>query len=81
MTAPRRQGDVPLLAWGEARHTHRQRRLHHLRIGVLGGAALLLLAAPAIYSPAPRLVWNASASAPIGLWWVWPGDCEHIQRQ
>jgi conjugative transfer signal peptidase TraF len=25
------------------------------------------------FPPAPRLVWNASASAPIGLYWVSPG--------
>ena len=73
MTARRPSGDAPLLAWGEARHAHRQRRLHHLRLGVLGGAALVLLVAPVVYSPAPRLVWNASASAPIGLYRVWPG--------
>jgi conjugative transfer signal peptidase TraF len=26
-----------------------------------------------VFPPAPRLVWNASASAPIGLYWVRPG--------
>jgi conjugative transfer signal peptidase TraF len=42
-----------------------------LRITVAGfaGAALgLTIVAP----PAPRLVWNASASAPVGLYWVRP---------
>jgi len=35
-------------------------------------AALVLLAVPPVYGPAPRLVWNASASAPIGLYRVQP---------
>ena len=74
MTAPRGQDETPLLAWGETRRAHQLERLRRLRLAILGGAALLLLAAPPVYSPAPRLVWNASASAPIGLYWVWPGD-------
>lgn len=74
MSRRRPPGDAPLLAWGDARHSLRQRELRRLRLAILGGAALVLLAAPPVYSPAPRLVWNASASAPIGLYWVWPGD-------
>lgn len=66
--------DAPLLAWGEVRHALRRRELRRLRLAILGGAALVLLAVPPIYGPAPRLVWNASASAPTGLYWVWPGD-------
>lgn len=26
-----------------------------------------------VFPPAPRLVWNASASAPVGLYWMRPG--------
>ncbi|UYY57023.1 S26 family signal peptidase [Sphingomonas sp. S2-65] len=74
MKRPGSPTEAPLLAWGEARFAHRQRRLHHLRLAVLGGAGLVLLVVPPLYAPAPRLVWNASASAPIGLYWVWPGD-------
>lgn len=74
MKAGKPRAEMPLFAWGDTRHAHRQRRLHHLRLAILGGAGLVLLAAPPIYSPAPRLVWNASASAPIGLYWVWPGS-------
>ncbi|NIJ63126.1 conjugative transfer signal peptidase TraF [Sphingomonas leidyi] len=74
MRRPRPRADTPLLAWGEARHARHQRRLHRLRLAILGGAGLVLLVVPPVYSPAPRLVWNASASAPIGLYWVWPGD-------
>ncbi|HEY0622765.1 S26 family signal peptidase [Sphingomonas sp.] len=74
MKAVKPRAEMPLLAWGDTRHAHRQRRLHHLRLAILGGAGLVLLAAPPIYSPSPRLVWNASASATVGLYWVWPGD-------
>ena len=38
----------------------------------IGSAALFsgLFAATALVPPVPRLLWNASASAPIGLYWV-----------
>lgn len=39
----------------------------------LGLAALALLAIAVFAAPAPRLVWNASASAPVGLYRVLPG--------
>lgn len=39
----------------------------------LSGAALVALAAPLVLAPVPRLVWNASASAPVGLWRITPG--------
>ena len=39
------------------------------RIVGLAGAGLGLLAATALIDPAPRLVWNASASVPVGLYW------------
>lgn len=41
---------------------------------LVGPAALALaaLAAPVLLDPVPRLVWNTSASAPIGLWRVFP---------
>ncbi len=40
---------------------------------VAAGLALVGLAAPLALDPVPRLVWNASASAPIGLWRIMPG--------
>lgn len=54
------------------------RRAHHCRwrsrataaISVLGAAAIGF---PALIHPVPRLVWNASASAPVGLYRVLPG--------
>lgn len=50
------------------RHRARRRlRRFALAIGALA------LALTVIFPPAPRLVWNASASAPIGLYSVSPG--------
>ncbi|SER23201.1 S26 family signal peptidase [Sphingobium sp. YR768] len=66
---------VPLLEWQPplARQTHIRRR----PILIVGGIGLALLGLTATLDfairPAPRLIWNASASAPIGLWRVHPG--------
>ena len=54
------------------------RRAHHRRWRSRATAAISVLAAaatgfPALIHPVPRLVWNASASAPIGLYRVLPG--------
>jgi conjugative transfer signal peptidase TraF len=53
---------------------------HPLRVGLLacGAAALSLLLAPAIHRPQLRLIWNASASVPLGLYRVEPGAFPHI---
>jgi len=51
------------------RSGHGRRRL----IVGLCGAAIAALGAPIALAPAPRLLWNASASAPVGLWRVAPG--------
>src|SRR3546814_6357619 len=40
---------------------------------VAGGLGLGLVLLSAVLPPAPRLVWNASASAPQGLYAVTPG--------
>lgn len=42
------------------------------RIALLAGLALACLAVPLIISPAPRFIWNASASMPVGLYRVHP---------
>ena len=46
-----------------------------LRVGLLGsaGAALALLLLPAAHRPQLRLLWNASASVPLGLYRIEPG--------
>jgi conjugative transfer signal peptidase TraF len=63
----------PLFAWAETRLAafFRCRRLllYGLLVGLGASALGLTVAAP----PAPRLLWNASASAPIGLYRVRPG--------
>ncbi len=65
-------GDAPLFAWGEQmRRLRQRRRARRLVAGLaIGSVALGLTIA---WPPAPRLVWNASASAPIGLYQVYPG--------
>lgn len=65
--------DAPLLAWGEAlrlrREVQRRRRWRFFLVGLSAGLVL----GSAILPPTPRLLWNASASAPIGLYQVSPG--------
>jgi conjugative transfer signal peptidase TraF len=65
--------DLPLFAWGETlRAARAKRKVLRQRAGlVLIGIGLLgvTIAVP----PRPWLVWNASASAPIGLYLVLPG--------
>ncbi|MFT4251969.1 MAG: S26 family signal peptidase [Caulobacter sp.] len=41
-------------------------------LAALSAAAILAVLGPAVVGPAPRLVWNASASAPVGLWRIDP---------
>lgn len=61
-------GAAPLRAWGETlartRHARLRRARERVLIGLAGALACLLLGA----EPAPRLVWNVSASAPRGLY-------------
>jgi conjugative transfer signal peptidase TraF len=66
--------DAPLLAWGDAlRAAKLRRRMLERRIALVALGAGILLASAA-FPPVPRLVWNASASAPIGLYSVSPGS-------
>ncbi|MBB5987857.1 S26 family signal peptidase [Sphingobium lignivorans] len=66
-------GEAQLLAWGDAlRVAKLRRRRLKIRMAVAAiGMAIVL--GSAVFPPAPRLVWNASASAPIGLYAVSPG--------
>lgn len=65
--------DLPLMAWGdELRRRKIARRRLRLRVGLVGGISLIVMA-PAVITPTPRLVWNASASAPVGLYWIGTG--------
>ncbi|WP_232494812.1 S26 family signal peptidase [Novosphingobium kaempferiae] len=65
--------DAPLFAWGEALRIRKEaRRRLRRRMLLVGLGAGIVLGAAAL-PPSPRLIWNASASAPIGLYRVIPG--------
>ena len=73
--------ELPLFAWQalDLRDTRplRRRRIAVRRRFVLAGLAIMIgsgfVIGAAIDPPLPRLVWNASASAPVGLYGVVPG--------
>jgi len=70
---PDRSRNLPLLEWGDQlRQAKRERRTLGRRFAVIG-AGITLVCLTIAFPPAPRLVWNASASAPIGLYAVTPG--------
>lgn len=50
-------------------------------LALFAGGGLVALALPVLLDPAPRLVWNASASAPIGLWRITPGAVPRVGDQ
>lgn len=65
--------DLPLLRWGdELRRARRARRRLRARLAI-GAAGVGFLGLTVAQKPLPRLVWNVSASAPIGLYGVMPG--------
>ena len=68
--------DIPLARWGEdLRRTRGSRRRGRLRLAAAVAAAMASTAAVAtlLWPPRPALVWNASASSPVGLYAVDPG--------
>ena len=70
---PDRSRNLPLLEWGDQlRQAKRVRRALGRRIAIIS-AGIILVGLTIAFPPAPRLVWNASASAPIGLYAVTPG--------
>lgn len=65
--------DLPLFEAGDRREeADRRARILRWRCS-MGISALALFALTAVIPPAPRLMWNASASAPRGLYRVAPG--------
>lgn len=68
------RSELPLLAWGDQLRAdkHKRRRLGR-RIAITG-AAIAILGLTMAFPPSPRFVWNASASAPVGLYGVTPGS-------
>jgi conjugative transfer signal peptidase TraF len=68
-----RRTDLPLIAWGEDLRRRKAER-HRLRVrAALVAATIGAVIVSAAVQPVPRLVWNASASAPLGLYAVSPG--------
>jgi conjugative transfer signal peptidase TraF len=65
--------NLPLLAWGDALRSARRNRRRLRRRAVLIGAGIAVLNLTLVFPPVPRLVWNHSASAPVGLYLVSPG--------
>lgn len=74
MTRPRpTAADAPLFAWGDALRRARLRRRRLARRATLLAVGTLILLGTATWPPVPRLLWNASPSAPKGLYRVRPG--------
>jgi conjugative transfer signal peptidase TraF len=69
---------LPLLGRDDALRTSRQKRHRLLLRKGFGGLFCVALGATTIDRPTPRLVWNASASAPVGLYRVTPAG--HLVR-
>ena len=65
--------DLPLFAWGEALRVAKWRRRILVRRAALVALGCACLVATLVAPPLPRLLWNASASAPVGLYRVAPG--------
>ena len=69
--------DRPLARWGEElRRARRQRRSGKVALGVAVAVAALTTATlgTLIWRPDPLLLWNASASSPIGLYAIGSPD-------
>ena len=67
--------DLPLFRWAaDLRRGREARQRRRVRLAACGVALLgLALGWTIVDRPAPRLVWTASASAPVGLYWLDPG--------
>lgn len=66
------RSDLPLIAWGNAIRSARARRARLRLRFAIGTFGIVALGATIASPPVPRLVWNASASAPVGLYVVSP---------
>lgn len=68
---PREQTSIEAL--GDALRSAKQDRKRRRRLGLTVGMMISALSLSIAFPPAPRLVWNVSASAPLGLYLVIPG--------
>lgn len=69
--------DIPLVRWGEQMRRDRvARRKGRFRLLATAAASVAATAAVAtmFWPPRPLLIWNASESAPVGLYAVAPAD-------
>jgi conjugative transfer signal peptidase TraF len=62
--------DAPLFAWGDALRAARLLRRRRRRWIAAISTGVALIGFTIAIQPRPRLVWNASASAPIGFYYV-----------
>jgi conjugative transfer signal peptidase TraF len=67
------RSDAALRDFGDALRQRRHARRQFANRAFLTGLGCSILLITAELPPAPRLLWNASASAPIGLYGVAPG--------
>lgn len=80
MSRRRPAKNAPLLAWGEAQPSARARRAQLIPRAAITVAGITAVLVSAALPTAPRLIWNASGSAPIGLYavthgaWADPGN-------
>jgi len=74
--AERRSGaaDLPLFHWGDALRVARAQRRRLRRRAVALGCGIAAMAMTIILPPRPVLVWNASASMPVGLYRISSAD-------
>lgn len=67
---------LPLFAWRQAqtqRQAARRERRRRLTVGLGIALGAMALMAPGLSPWRPRLVWNATASEPRGLYWIGAG--------
>ncbi len=65
--------ELPLFVWSDPLRAARDRRARLHRRLTVAALGIACLGITIVALPVPRLVWNASASAPIGLYGVTPG--------
>lgn len=66
--------ELPLFAWADALRLDRARQRRLCVRGTLVALGIGALTGTILLPPSPRLVWNASGSAPIGLYQVATGE-------
>lgn len=73
MTAPEEPGDLAPVERLAALRREEAEGARLRRWVLFWLAAFWAIVIQMVFPPAPRLVWNATASAPVGFYWVSPG--------